>query len=45
MVGNNIADIAIILKTLPTKELVKKLADKVRTSLRGKSRRHRCVFL
>nr|CAB3256020.1 NF45 protein [Phallusia mammillata] len=29
MVGNNIADVAIILKTLPTKESVQQLAEKI----------------
>ena len=29
MIGNIVADIAVILKTLPTKEVVQKLAEKV----------------
>ena len=29
MIGNIVADIAVILKTLPTKEIVQNLAEKV----------------
>jgi len=35
MVGNIVADIAVIMKTLPTKEVVQALAEKVRSSVAG----------
>ena len=37
MVGSIVADIAVILKSMPTKEIVKKLAEKVCFSCTGSS--------